>query len=476
MSPFLFVWVLVICSRTLLSHAFLLRDSVSSPNFVPRSPEAPQPQQQQNYASKSHHHHHHHRRRPLASAAHVRLGSHSAHLGGSSTEELVTTAPLRKLRVGIAGAGAIAFGAAALLSEEGHDPMLWSPSGAGTEDLRRNPALSVERNKSGSTHEGATGEWILTPRICTSAQELVEQNDVLMIALPANGHKQVFDAIAPHVRNGQPIIISSHSSFGALYLAQLLRDYLGDNAVVPITAWGTTVCTARRPSGTSVRVNTVRQSVDLCTIPHSESQTSLELCQCLFPQVETFRAREGLLAISLSNLNPQNHLGIALGNISRMEKGEAWYQSENITPTIGLLLESLDKERLAIAEALHLETKTIFEHFSLSFHVPITSSIADMNQEIHKAGNDVYGPNTANSRYITEDIPFGLVPTIVLGDMVNRPATLHQSGVHIVSAMYGRDFVAENDLLPALHLERYSLEELQEAALTGALKQSTVVQ
>ena len=39
-----------------------------------------------------------------------------------------------------------------------------------------------------------------------------------------------------------------------------------------------------------------------------------------------FRPREGLLAISLSNLNPQNHLGIALGNISRMEKGETWYQ------------------------------------------------------------------------------------------------------------------------------------------------------
>lgn len=374
-----------------------------------------------------------------------------------------------RYRVGILGAGAIAFGTAALLAEEGHDPMLWSPSGSGTHALLQSDGeLSVERNKSGS--DQGHGEWTLKPRIATSAREIVEENDVILIALPANGHKRVFDEVAPHVRNGQSIIISSHSSFGAIYLSKLLSEHLGDNFSVPITAWGTTLCTARRPSDVSVRVNTIRSSVDLCTIPDSESDHGLRLCQRLFPQVETFRPRKGLLAISLSNLNPQNHLGIAIGNISRMEKGEAWYQSENITPTIGRLLESLDQERLAIADALSLETKTIFEHFSLSFRVPASNSIAEMNQEIHKKGNDVYGPNTADSRYITEDIPFGLVPTIFLGEMVDRPATLHRSGVQLVSAMYGRDFVSDNDLLPALQLDQYSLEEIQQAALTGTLR------
>jgi opine dehydrogenase len=355
--------------------------------------------------------------------------------------------------------------------------MLWSPSGAGTHELvsSAQEEVTVEMNGSGTDSQQGSGEWNFVPRISKSAKYLVDENDVLIIALPANGHRKVFNEIAPFVRGGQPIIISSHASLGALYLSQLLRERLGDSAVIPITAWGTTVCTARRPSGTQVRVNTVRKSVDMCTIPHRESERSLELCHHLFPQVRSFRPRNGLLAISLSNLNPQNHLGIALGNISRMEKGETWYQSLHITPSIGRLLEALDKERLDIADALNLETKTIFEHFSLSFHVPITPSISDMNQEIYKTGNDVFGPNTSESRYITEDIPFGLVPTIVLGNMVNRPAALHQSGVQLISAMYGRNFVAENDLLPALHLENYSLDELQEAAHTGVLRRARAV-
>ena len=82
---------------------------------------------------------------------------------------------------------------------------------------------------------------------------------------------------------------------------------------------------------------------------------------------DRFQPRDGLLAISLSNLNPQNHMGIALGNMTRMERGEIWSQGQNVTPNIGRLLESLDQERLAIAKVLGLKVRTIFEHFHLSF-------------------------------------------------------------------------------------------------------------
>jgi len=225
-----------------------------------------------------------------------------------------------------------------------------------------------------------------------------------------------------------------------------------------------------------VRINTIRQNVDTCTIPSSLQEPATQLCMHLFTssnnndQSIEFRPRQGLLAISLSNLNPQNHLGIALGNISRMEKGETWYQFENVTPTIGRFLEQLDQERLEIAKELNLEVKTIFEHFSQGFHVPITDSISDMNQVIHKEGNDVHGPATVDSRYVTEDVPFGLVLVIVLGDLVGKPAILHRSGLQILSAMYARDFMNENDLLQALDLTSYQLQDLKEAALSGNLQ------
>ena len=227
---------------------------------------------------------------------------------------------------------------------------------------------------------------------------------------------------------------------------------------LPIVAWGTTVVTGRQLSPTSVNVNTVRKKVDLATVPASRSADGLAVCQTLFG--DRFVDRGSLMAIALSNLNPQNHMGIALGNMTRMERGENWSQGQNVTPNVGRLLEATRRRSVSpLLTKLGLEVRTIFQHFHLSFHVPM-SSISQMNQEMHEAGNGGTGPTTADSRYVTEDVPFGLVMTAKIGRLAGQPAELHEAGVRIFSAMYGRDFNAENDLLVALDVDAMSLEQL----------------
>ena len=355
------------------------------------------------------------------------------------------------LNVGLAGAGSVAYGTAALLCRNGHRPMLWSPSGERTRELASGQPLTASNAFVGEFH----------PLVANSAEQLATDNDVLMLVLPGYGHKVVMDALAPYVQPHHTIIISSHGSLGALYLSACLKKR---GVSVPIIAWGTTIVTGRQQSHCSVMVNTVRAQVDFCAIPASANDAAMKLCRSLFG--DRFVQRDGLLAISLSNLNPQNHMGIAMGNMSRMEQGEQWSQGQNLTPKIGALLEALDLERLAIADALGLKVRTIFEHFHLSFHVPI-ASISEMNQAMHAQGNGGTGPATADSRYVTEDVPYGLVVTAALGRLVGKPALLHESGVALFSAMYGRDFAAENDLLAALELESISLDDLKNAAYSG---------
>jgi opine dehydrogenase len=413
--------------------------------------------------------------------------------------------------VGIIGTGAIALATAALLTEVGHIPMVWSPSSSSNHQQPQSSRKDNDETKQDHHQQQqqqqqesiATDTDVITIqvtgkrnmdlalRVARSVNELVQSNTVIILCIPANGHKHVMDEIVPHLQCGQSVIISSHASFGALYLSQqLLRLHSSNkdkenegndkdnNDVerfqklnIPITAWGTTVATARRPSSNCVRINTIRTAIDMTVIPAVHNDQAQQLCQHLFPQISNFVLRNGLIGITLSNLNPQNHLGIALGNISRMEKGEDWYQSLHITPAIGRLLEGLDTERLAIATKCHVTVKTIFEHFALSFHVPQSNNISEMNQDIHAQGNDVLGPNTADSRYVLEDVPYGLIPIIILGQLVGRPAILHEAGVTLISSMYGRDFRTENDLLQALQLEHYTLEDLQRAGETGVLLQ-----
>ena len=355
------------------------------------------------------------------------------------------------MRVAILGAGAIGFGGAAFLSERGHEPILWSPSGKRTVELAAGAPLTAMGAVAGISH----------PKIAETCAEALADAEVAFVTLPGNGHRAVFAAMAPYLRADQIVIISGHLSFGALYLAKLLAER---GLEIPIVAWGTTVTTGRQRSLTEVNVSNLRRKVDVATLPLSASDRGLAICTELFG--ERFVPRSDLLAIAVSNLNPQNHMGIALCNLTRMERGEAWGQNENLTDAVGRLLEALDAERLAIAGKLGLQVRTVREHYHLSFHVPM-APIGEMSRALHERGEATFGPTSLDTRYVTEDVPFGLVPSALLGRLVGAPATLHESGTAILSALYGRDFRGDNDLLPALGIENMSVEALRALCRDG---------
>lgn len=355
-------------------------------------------------------------------------------------------------RVGIVGTGGVASGYAAFLASNGHDVALWSPRGKSVSNAEAEGTLVAVGALEAECH----------PMLSTSAGELSEFSDVLIIAVPAFGHKMVMDALAPHIRPGQPIIISSHSAFGALYLGDLLD---ARRIEAPVIAWSTTALTSKRTGPGEVRIGSLRARVDICTLPEAASHDGLKTCQKLFG--DRFLVCDGLLAVTLSNVNAQNHLGIALCNLTRMEKGETWRQVDYMTPKVARLLEALDSERLTIAHTLGLKVRSVHEHFSLSYHVTENSDLGEMFVEMQQRKLGGNGPASADSRYVTEDLPYGIVPMVALGDLAGRPAVLHRAGLDIFCALYGRDFRRECDLLDALDLGRFNLMELIAAARRG---------
>jgi opine dehydrogenase len=297
-----------------------------------------------------------------------------------------------------------------------------------------------------------TGGYRLT--IAADCQSAVQKADAVMLAVPGYAHRAVMDAFVPHIQPGQPVIISSHMSFSALYLA---RQLIARGIRAPIAAWGTTVTTGRRLPGAAVRVSNIRDKVDLAALPARETNAMASLCSALFG--DRFMPREDLIAVSLSNVNPQNHLGIALCNFTRIERGEQWINWNGLTPSVGRLIEALDQERLAVAAAYGTAVRTVRDHFHLSYRVP-HGPVGDAGA-ILAAREALPGPASLDTRYITEDVPFGLVPSTVLAAIAGVAMPLHEAGIAIFSALYGRSFRAENNLLPALALEGLSMQELQ---------------
>ncbi len=337
------------------------------------------------------------------------------------------------MKVAILGAGAIAYGNAALLCRDGHEVTLWSPSGRRTTALAAGAPLVASGAVTGSFH----------PHIATSCADALSDVGAVVVAVPGYGHRRVLDAAAPFLRNEQVVVFSSHMSLSALYLAGLLRKR---GVTTPVAALGTTVTTGRQTAPDAVSVSSVRARLDLAVLPNSAAAKGMEVCRALFG--DRFVPRRGLLAIALSNVKRRNCGDRAL-NLTRIERGESWGQNRHITPAVARLIEALDAERLTIAAAFGVKVRTIHEHFNLSFHVPM-GPLAEMTHALAQRPGDVNGPTTLDSRYVTEDVPFGLVPTIRLAALAGVPVPLHESGVRLMSALYGRDFAAENDILPRL--------------------------
>lgn len=349
------------------------------------------------------------------------------------------------MRVAIVGFGGIGRGYAAYLTAHGHEPVIWSPSGAALADFADDATLT------------ATGKFESTVpvHIASDCAEVVAGAEAIIVTVQANGFKAVIDAIAPHLAAGQTVIFSAHCSFAALYLHRLLKMRGID---IPIAAWATTALTARRSGPRSVHISGIRARLDVATLPVRHAQAGLETCRTLFG--DRFEPREDVLAILLSNLNPPAHVANMLGNLTRAERGEDWPNYGSITQGVGRIVDAMDVERLALAKAFGLSVRSVQDHYVHSFGVS-PGPVGEMAAAVYKNRPELLGPKTLDTRFITEDVPFGLVPLEALGRVVGLKLPLHEAGIALFNAICARNFRAENDLLPALDLGRLSAAELR---------------
>jgi len=333
------------------------------------------------------------------------------------------------MRCAVLGAGGVGLGTAALAASLGHQVTLWSRGLAAGE---------------GTVASAGAVEGRFAVRCAGSREDAAEGADAVVIALPGWAHRETFEAIGPVLQAGQTVLISSHASLGGLYLRRLARPG------VVIVGWGTTVVTGRRVGALAARVSNVRSAVDVAAIPAGDTAAGLATCRALFG--DRFVERANLLAVQLSNLNPQNHLAMMLCNLTRAERGERWGNYWGVTPAVGRLMEALDAERLALAARFGASVRTVRQHYALSFQVP-EAPVGEQAAILDARGGNPDGPDTLDTRYITEDVPFGIAVTERLGRVAGVGTPLHTGGADILCALMGRDLRAENTLLPALGLE-----------------------
>jgi opine dehydrogenase len=99
---------------------------------------------------------------------------------------------------------------------------------------------------------------------------------------------------------------------------------------------------------------------------------------------------------------------------------------------------------------------------------PVHSVASFFGEGSLETGQQMEGPLDLHDRYVTEDVPYGLKPVSLLGDLLGIAIPVIDSIITIASVISGTDYFAEGYTLEELGLDRLTPEQITQYLETGA--------
>lgn len=339
------------------------------------------------------------------------------------------------MKIAIIGTGGVALATAAFLNQKGLVPLLVSLTGNGAKAL-------------GTADGKATGaiEGNFPLQLALSIEDALRNADHVIVATSADRYLSVLRELQPHVETRHRILVSGElSRFGSV----LQRRFAADGKHPTITSLASTLVTGRRGEGAEVRVGVIRPRVLAHVNATGNPTLALNdwnailggpLIVCPSPT-----------KLLLSNLNPIVHAPNALCNFTRIEKGEVWSNYGGITAGVAKLLVAVDAERISIGRSFGESLVAYTDNFAKSHDFGTGTPLDGMAQMLcARRGGLPKGPTDVSTRYVTEDIPFGLAVLERLGVLREIETPITTSIVTVFSVLYERDFRSENPFLSDL--------------------------
>jgi opine dehydrogenase len=345
---------------------------------------------------------------------------------------------------------------AANLALAGHEVLLWEhPGFAQTiEPIRESLTIHLDG-------AALTGGAKLSG-VTTDAAEALAWSEILVCSVPSYAQQPFLEHLLPHLKPGH-ILAWLPGNLGALATAKALREAGASGVIVAESDTAPYVCRKSGPDR-AVIWGTV-SGLGIGVHPASQTGEALPVLQALFPGAVAYRSA---LEAGVSALNPVVHPPGVLMNAGRIERsrGEFWFYEEGVTPTVVRVIESVDRERLALGTALGLTLTPVAAAFHRAGFGPSGDLWATINGS--RMLTALRAPGQVDTRWLSEDIPFGLATWALLGDRLGVETPTMDALVTLASAALNREFAREARGLDTLDLAAMDEAQLRAVAAGNA--------
>jgi opine dehydrogenase len=317
-------------------------------------------------------------------------------------------------------------------------------------------------DQGGITLEGAIAGFGPVEMATTDPGPVVGWANIIMVVVPAFAHRLMAETCAPHLHEGQIVLLNPGRTGGALEFARVLSERHAD-CRVRVAEAQTLLYACRLAGPARARIMGTKRRVLLAAFPASETPAVLQAVAPLYPQ---FRAAASVLETSLDNIGAVFHPATVVLNANRIEAGESFDFYGDMSLSVARVLEAIDRERLTVAAAFGIVLDSAREWLLKSYE-GITGDTLYECIHSNPAYEGIKAPTTLQARHILEDVPTGLVPIASLGSLAGVATPASRAVVDVCAALLGRDFWREGRSVARLGLAGMSVEEIREVVRIG---------
>ena len=250
--------------------------------------------------------------------------------------------------------------------------------------------------------------------------------NLIIVFIQTNYHKQVITRMIPYLRSGQTILLQPGYLSTALFVPTC--DEI-DLTVVEAES-SPIDCRIVAPGCVEVLFRNVRNPIGVYPIKHRESVAAL------FGELDyPFTYLSSVIEAAFHNPNLIVHTVGAIMSMPRIEytSGEYWMYREVFTPSVWNLVTQLDSEKMEILARLGYKRLPYVEACK-------ERNSLDPDQDAlgvffkYALNSSPKGPSEVKTRYITEDVPEGLVLMESFGEILQVATPVCSALISIASA------------------------------------------
>lgn len=345
--------------------------------------------------------------------------------------------------------------------------------------LNNNVTIYADERHAGYLHEINSNTISLEGKVngiakidclTTDIELALQDAQVIYLSLPTNAHLPQFKKILPFLKSGQ-IVIALAGNFSSIYFYKELVKYgkehdiyLADVASLPYA------CRASKAG--EVNIIDVKHKVDIAAMPAKNTAYIKDKISGHFPC--ELRQSSNILEMGLNITSAISHPAIMVTNAGRIGKGEQdfYFYKEGISQDVANIVEALDVDRIKIGQKYGFQLPSYLEIMNGYYSYNYTSYYDFFTKsQVHNKLK--LCPTSVRDRYISQDIPYVMLPWYSLGLYVGYESNAMKSLIYLSSVLNDTCYFSQGRVVADDFFANMSLVEVNGFLNSGAQSKST---